>query len=292
MSVSSWFQQFCTNIQISNDNVSTIAYRYKRITSQLNANYWNNNASETANSLYVGSYGRDTDIHVSDIDMIFRLPWDKHTQYNNHSGNGQSALIQEVKNIVLKTYSRTSVRGDGQVVVVEFSDDIRFELVPVFAYTDGSFCYPDTNNGGSWKTTNPKPEIQAIKEANDNWNKNLKRLCRMARAWKDNNNVNIKGILIDTLAYHFMSGWSYTDKSYLYYDYMSRDFFAYLYEARNNYSGWEIPGSKETIYRDGVFTSKAKSAYDLCLLAIQKEKDYPTTAKRHWREIYGAEFPA
>jgi hypothetical protein len=291
MSVAVWFSTFNQNLYIDQDDVDNIAYRYKRITKQLNQSYYGSD-SETLRSLYVGSYGRDTDIHVSDVDITFTLPYATYTRFNNYTSNGQSALIQEVKDSVLKTYSRTSVRGDGQVVVVAFDDGVRFELVPVFENTDGSFTYPDTNDGGTWKTTNPRPEIKEVYAANLRWNKNYKRLCRMARAWRDKCEVNIKGILIDTLAYHFMSSWSYTDKSYLYYDYMSRDFFAYLYEARNNAVGWEIPGSKETIYKTGVFTSKAKVAYDNALLAISNEKDYPYTAKSYWRTIYGNKFPS
>ena len=176
------------------------------------------------------------------------------------------------------------------MIVVSFTDGVRFELLPVFEYTNGSFCYPDTNAGGSWEKTNPKPEIEAIRVANNNWNKNLKRLCRMGRAWKDRHSVDIKGLLIDTLAYHFMVSWAYKSNSFAYYDWMSRDFFAYLYEARTNYIGWKVPGSGETIYKTGVFTSKAKHAYDTAVTAIAKEI-YPTTAKSHWREIYGTCFP-
>lgn len=40
---------------------------------------------------------------------------------------------------------------------------------------------------------------------NDNCNNNLKNLCRMCRAWKNENNVDIKGITIDVLAYRFLS---------------------------------------------------------------------------------------
>ena len=73
MSVSIWFETFNDSIQIQSDTVETIASRYKRITKQLNKDFWNTE-SETSHSLYVGSYGRDTDIHVSDIDFVFELP--------------------------------------------------------------------------------------------------------------------------------------------------------------------------------------------------------------------------
>ena len=48
------------------------------------------------------------------------------------------------------------------------------------------------------------------------------------RAWKNEWNVLMGGLLIDTLAYRFIKDWKYRDKSFLYYDWMSRDFFEYL----------------------------------------------------------------
>lgn len=32
--------------------------------------------------------------------------------------------------------------------------------------------------------------------------------------------------------------------------------------------------------------------YNTAVMAIEKEKDYPSTAKSKWREIYGSKFPA
>ena len=185
MSVSTKFQKFCSNIRTTSNVVADISYRYKRITKQLNKDYWDTE-SETSHSLYVGSYGRDTDIHISDIDVLFQLPYPAYERINNHSGNGQSALLAEVRDSLKKTYSTTHISGDGQIVAIKFDDGVSFEIVPCFINKDNSYTYPDSNSGGSWKTTNPKPEIEAIRKANDECGGNLKNLCRMARAWKDN----------------------------------------------------------------------------------------------------------
>jgi hypothetical protein len=80
---------------------------------------------------------------------------------------------------------------------LNFTDGINFEIVPCFLNTDKSYTFPDSNDGGRWKSTDPKPEIEAMIEANANvCNNNLKRLCRMARAWKDNWDVPMGGLLI------------------------------------------------------------------------------------------------
>jgi hypothetical protein len=285
------FKTFCSNILIDPDSVAKISYRYKRITKQLNKDFWNIE-SDIQNSLYAGSYGRDTDIHTSDVDMLFILPYEVYKQFDNYKGNGQSALLQTVKKSIGQTYI-SYMRGDGQVVKIDFTDSICFELVPCFLNNDGSFTYPDTNDGGKWKITNPKPEIVAIKKANQQWNHNLKRLCRMVRAWKDTWDVPIGGLLIDTLAYSFLKQWEHRDKSFSYYDWMTRDFLKYLKDQDENQSYWYAPGSNKLIWRTGRFEYKALRCYNVALEAIQNEnKGFNWSANQKWREIYGSAFPS
>lgn len=292
MGLAEWFSVFCGNLSIPLDKRSSISTRYQNITKRLNMDFWNS-SSETLHSLYVGSYGRDTAINgFSDLDMLFVLPFEIYQQYNSYSGNGQSALLQAVRSSMRQTYSSTDIGADGQVVIVSFTDGITFEVVPCFINNDKSYSYPDSNSGGTWKVTNPKPEIEAISTGDGKWNGNLKRLCRMARAWKNKWDVPMGGLLIDTFAFRFLDGWVDNDKSFLYFDWMSRDFFKYLMNQDDNKVYWYAIGSNQSIDRSGSFTYKAKQCYNIALEAIEKEKDYPSTAKSKWREIYGSQFPS
>lgn len=292
MGLADWFSGFCSNLTIQDGG--TISTRYKTITRRLNTDFWST-TSETSHSLYVGSYGRNTAIRgFSDLDMVFELPSALYHQYNAYSGNGQSALLQAIKASMQKTYSTSSIGGDGQVVVVSFQDGITFEVVPVFTNQAGSYTYPDSNGGGSWKTTNPKPEIQAIKNRNIACNKNLIPLCRMARAWKRKWEVPIGGLLIDTLAYQFIENYEYRDKSYLYYDFMCRDFFKWMSEQSAEQVYWKAPGSGQYVYGKGLFQYKAKRCYNISVDAIAYETSTPKkewSAKQEWRKIFGTSFP-
>jgi len=287
-----WFSGFCSNLTIQDGG--TISTRYKAITRRLNTDFWST-VSDTSHSLYVGSYGRNTSIRgFSDLDMVFELPAAIYHQYNAHSGNGQSALHQAVRTSMQKTYSTSSIGGDGQVVVVSFQDGITFEVVPVFTNQSGSYTYPDSNSGGSWKTTNPKPEIQAIKNRNILCNKNLVPLCRMMRAWKRKWEVPIGGLLIDTLAYQFIENYEHRDESYLYYDFMCRDFFKWMSEQSAEQVYWKAPGSGQYVYGKGLFQYKAKRCYNISLDAIAYETSTPKkewSAKQEWRKIFGTSFP-
>lgn len=290
MSVTEDFQNFCNNIRMSDDTVETISYRCKRITQRLNSDFWYS-TSDTDHSFYSGSYGRGTETTTSDIDLVMVLPYATYKRYQDYNGNGQSALLQAVRASIKKTYSSTDVGGDGQVVVVDFSDGMKFEVVPAFKCTDGTYLYPDSNDGGSWKSMNPKAEIEAFNEMNDQCNKNLKRLCRMAREWNRKNAVCMKGIVIDVAAYRFISKYAYKDKSYLYYDLISRDFMKYLYEnAEQDY--WVVPGSGWHAKTPYSFKREANAGYKLCIEAIEAE-DHGKSFTSHlkWREHYGSNFP-
>ena len=292
MGLADWFSTFCKNLQIRDGG--TISSRYKAITRRLNTDYWNT-ISETAHSLYVGSYGRNTAIEgFSDLDMLFQLPYKVWEQYNNHAGNGQSALLQAVRTSVSQTYSTTSIRADGQVILVPFADGITFEFVPAFVNKADSYTFPDANNGGSWKTTNPRPEIAAIQTRNAVCNYNLVPLCRMMRAWKNQWSVPVGGLLIDTLAYQSIENYEYRNKSYLYYDFMCRDFFKWMADQDENQEWWKAPGSGQRVHGKGLFQYKAKRCYNISLEAIEHETADPKrewSAKQKWREIFGTAFP-
>jgi hypothetical protein len=81
MGLGDWFSTFCSNIQVQDGG--TISTRYKAITRRLNTDFWTT-TSDTAHSLYAGSYGRNTAIKgFSDLDMIFQLPNSLYERMNN-----------------------------------------------------------------------------------------------------------------------------------------------------------------------------------------------------------------
>jgi hypothetical protein len=291
MGVATYFEIFCNDLLIGTQTRSDISTRYLSICTRLNKDFWDMDTDHGGR--YTGSYGRNTANNwVSDIDMIFEMPSWAYNSYNNYAGNGQSALLQAVKNSISVTYPNTSVKGDGQIVQVKFSDGMQIEVLPGFKQSDGSYVYANSADGGSWKTTNPVPEIEMISSGDKDTNSNLRPLCRMMRAWKYYCSVPIKGILIDTLAYRFLTNWAYKDRSYLYYDWMTRDFFECLKNQSKDQTIWYAIGSGQAIVNSDDFRYKATIAFNKSKEAIQLlSEDKKTSAKEKWSEIYGARFP-
>ena len=113
------FKSFCKDLVFDTEAVSTSC---KEITKKLNSYYYDEQGNDTDHFYYVGSVGRRTAIkNVSDIDVIFDLPTSTYIRFNAYESNGQSALLQEVKEVLKERYPKTDIKGDGQVVVIEFT---------------------------------------------------------------------------------------------------------------------------------------------------------------------------
>lgn len=213
--MSSHVQQ--NNHPISQDTCSLISKRYKTITKAVNKTFWDS-SSETAHSRYVGSYGRGTAINTSDLDVLIELPDEEYDHFTSLTGNGPSRLLQAVKDAILEAYPKTDVKGDGQVVVVKFSDGMKFEILPVFQHAsiftglwDGTYLYPDTHMGGNWMTTNPKAEQDAMADRNGYYASNglLFDTCKHIRYVRSDSfsSYHLSGILIDSFVYAAIKDW-------------------------------------------------------------------------------------
>jgi hypothetical protein len=116
-------------------------------------------------------------------------------------------------------------------------------------------------------------------------------LVKMLKAWKRECNVEMKSICLEVAAVYFVERWIYRDKTIYYYDWMVRDFFAFLL----NYTvdGWaKPPGIAEQILFGDQWQSKCQSAYQRAVKACEYEHaDQGYLASSEWQKIFGPQFP-
>ncbi|MBA2913643.1 SMODS domain-containing nucleotidyltransferase [Limosilactobacillus frumenti] len=260
MSISNTFKEFCQSIKLVDKD--TWISRFKRITKKINEKYYDNPDDDVNHRLRVGSTGRYTATNdASDYDVLYHLPWSTYDKFDSHE-HGQSDLLQEVKNCIKDTYSKTDISADGQVVDVNFHDGL-IEIVPGFENCDKSFQYPDTHKGGSWKKTNPRPEKDQCSSDDNISTGTFRDLARMIRVWKNHKGFVFQGILIDTLVHNFykenedeVNNYSYSNYPQLMYD-----LFQYLSEQDSEQIIWHALGSNQEIKcKDNHFIKKAKDA--------------------------------
>lgn len=280
MSLQDDFKQFIK--EISAIDLDDINVKYYRICKKLNEFYYDSD-SEIQNSKKVGSIGRGTAIKgISDLDMLYEIPESTFTKYNAYESQGQSQLLQEVKNVLIETYPTSDIKGDGQVVVIEFITQ-HVEVLPAFYVGDSTYKFPDTKEGGLWRNTKPDLEISAINQLNEN-NGILISLCKMMRLWRNESGVNINGLLIDTFAYNFLSKNEEIEKYQKDYFLLVLDFFNYLKDIDDDQEYFLAPGSNQRVYKKGKICKKARKTFNK-LLTMQSSGSYDLSS------IFGKCFP-
>lgn len=271
------FEIFLEQWEIAPKEHEKIKKRFERITSKLDSYYYNEGSCYET-SLQVGSYGRGTAIKgVSDLDMIYILPQEIKRRFDNYETNGQSQLLQEIKSYIKESYPLTDIKGDGQVVVVSFDNDNGVvEVLPAFQNPDGSFCHPDTHDGGSWKTTKPIPEIQAINDINQQSNGLAFKLCRLLRVWKNAWGVKMNGLLIDSIVGKFLD----KENRQVPNDYIGaiQALFTHITQLKSQSFILAI-GSNQQVEIGDKIQKKAKKA----LKCIEEGK---------WNKLFGRSFPS
>ena len=313
--VSQRFDKFLKNLQLTDDQIQDAITKHTGVRKTLHDSYYGSSMqagmgydyarqlfssyaksvvlqekSTASTSYLVGSYGKNTAIRPpSDIDILFIMPshlWSKYNGY--YTSNGQSKLLQDVKNVLKQKYSSTDIRGDGQVVSVRFTS-YAVEVVPAFSTDYQYFKFPDTKDGGSWRDTDPKAEKSALSASNGTTKGNTIRLIKMLKAWKRVCNVPISSFAFELTVVDFLSTYTHKDKGTAYYDWMVRDFFDYLNQYKT-YS-YTIPGIGERLYLGSDWWSRAEMAYNRAKKACTHEGEQAyRLATDEWKKIFGSDF--
>lgn len=283
------FKGFLSNITLSDEQLEDGRTKIKGVVKCLNKHYWGID-SDSANYTLGGSWGKQTRIRPPrDIDVVFYLPYDVYQRFEGRTGNIQSQLLQEVKNVVAATNSRTTIRGDGQVVVVAFNSYM-VEIAPAFRLDNGQAWLCDTNDEGSYKTIDPVAENKAFDDADKKWNRNARDLVRMLKTWQEYCDVPIKSFMLERIVVDFLSRWEYSGRDHFWYDWMVRGFFEYMLTRANGYI--LMPGTSEIVALGNEWLAKATKASKAAIEACKYEtNNADLLATIEWQKIFGYEIP-
>jgi hypothetical protein len=283
------FGQFLDNLAITDRQLEDGEKSQAGVRACLNRHYWGL-SSETANSMLIGSWGKWTRVRPpGDIDILFLLPPTVYHRFQSRTGNRQSDLLQEVRNVLFSTYSQTTMSGDGQVVSVPFNN-VPIEMVPGFRCQDGSIIVCDTNNGGSYRTSTAEAEQRELSESDAAWSGNTRALARMMKQWQRVRNVPLKSFHLERLAIEFLVTWPFSSRDLFWYDWMVRDFLAYLISRANGYLS--LPGTSEVVFLGSEWRSRAQTAYQKAISAcVNEQNNYQAVAGSEWQDIFDTAVP-
>lgn len=283
------FKQFHRNLLLTDTQYADALTKRNGVVRCLNRHYYGL-IFDTEHSFLIGSWGKNTAIRPPrDVDLYFLLPQDIYHRFQGYLWNRQSALLQEMKEVIVKTYPDTYMRGDGQVILVRF-ETYNVEVVPAFLLTNGHYWICNTHDGGSYKETAPQAEAAYIEDIDKTNSRNLRPLIRMLKSWQAFCSVPIKSFELELLAADFMgrSPWRYKD--WFWFDWIIRDFFAYLYYRANSFV--VVPGTFESIYLGNAWQSRATTAYWRAEKACRCEEfNLVEAAGEEWQKIFGLQIP-
>ncbi len=282
------FQVLLENLKITAEQAEDGEAKHKGVTACLNRAYWNH-SSETENRILIGSWGKWTRVRPPrDIDLLFVLPVSVYWRFQQRTGNRQSQLLQEMRDVLRQTYSATEIRGDGQVIVIGFNT-YQVEVAPAFLREGGGYLICDTNDGGRYKHLDTVAEIANLDAADRRFNGNVRKLTRMLKQWQRYCNVPIKSFQLEALAMEMLATKSYGADDEFWFDWLVRDFFAHMIARAN---GWfRMPVTGETILLGNEWLTRAQSAYARALKACDYERDnFGILAGEEWQKIFGTEI--
>jgi hypothetical protein len=283
------FRAFAGRLALTPSQQHDAATKVAGIVRRLNREYWGSESSSD-HCIMEGSWGKGTQGRPPrDVDIIFVMPYATWQRFEARDGNKQSQLLQEVKDTLADEYPATDLRGDGQVVVVGFVNGHGVEVVPAFELQNGQYWICNTRDGGHYKTVDPHAEIAAVEASDAATALTTRDLVRMLKAWQRGCNVPLKSFQIELLVIDFLPTVTYGMTTRALYDWLVRDFFAYLMRRQNTYV--IIPGTGEWVSLGNAWLSRAQSAYDRAVKAsAYEEREMPAYAADEWQKIFGMDI--
>lgn len=284
------FQGLLSNLALTQAQLEDGYTKAGGIVSTLNSAIYDE-ADARKNAFIVGSWGKGTAVRPpTDLDLFFLLPASIWREYQLKTGNKQSQLLQYVRGILLNRYSQTSIRGDGQVVVVGFNTLV-VEVVPAFPIQGGGYYICDTNDGGTWKAVDSDQELIEMNVLDDRYIGNVRKLSKIIKQWQRHCNVPIKGFHIEQVVKEMLASCTFSERDEYWFDWLVRDFFRFLLARAGG--GFYMPGDKaEWISLGTDWVPKAQTAYANSLSACAYENnDMEASAGLEWQKIFGNMVP-
>ena len=243
--------------------------------------------------IIAGSWAKDTTIKPpNDIDICFILPDEVFEQFDAYSGNKQSQLLNHVKTKLSNSYPQTTLRQDGQVVVVDFNS-IKVEIIPSFINEteNRGLVICDTNDGGRWKWVDPVEEQNILDLSDNDLLGNHRKLTRIFKQWQQYCSVDIKSFHLEYLIGKALSQMTWGRYPEFWFDWIVRDIFKYMIEQAGGI--FLMPGGfYEWINLGDKWKSKAESAHKRAIKACEYERDnYNSLAGEEWQKIFGTAIP-
>ena len=277
------FEKLRENLEITGLQEETVSTRQQNVRDVVAA------GMSVLDSFLTGSYRRSTMIAPlteADVDVFVVLD-PKH-----YSANGQQALLDEVRRVLRKTYTRTpEISPNGQAVTIRF-DDFKIDVVPGFNRQGGGFLIPDAQ-ANRWISTDPKKHVELWTASNKIHNGNLVPLIKMIKGWNKTHSTLLRSFHLECMIREILTNITISDFSsgYRYVLNSAKDkVYTPVYDPAGY--GGDV-GSSMALMDKQAAAVGLNSACNLALEAERLESAGRTAeAFEKWRKVFSDYFPA
>lgn len=267
------FTVLLSRLKLTSKQTEDAKTKYRRVAKSLHNAYYSNEY-DGSTKLLIGSYGKRTNIRPpADIDLLFKIPAETYDRYSNYEGNGQAALLQDIRQKLSESYTTTEkISAWGKVVLVKFSEGSHdVELLPAFE-VGGVFMIPNSENGGSWESFDARADMKAIGDSDAVSGGVARPLIKMIKRWRNHTpSMNLKSYEIEMLVVEFLETNSVAGDSW---SEIVSSFFGWLNNKSTSFSSYVSSANSRAIKaRECELNGKLKESCD------------------EWRKIFGNRFP-
>lgn len=279
------FEEFCENIKLTPNQRLDAQVKYRGVCKKIHDHFYNYEYNGDTKLIF-GSYSKKKNTAIrpisedQDVDVLFKIPEKIFNKYREYKSGGQSALLQEIREIFLDSkYSLSAEpKAWGKVILIKTADGAHnIELLPAYEKIDEKFIIPNSENSGSWEIIDPRAELLKFQISNQKTNGLTGDLSRMIKKWsREVVSLSIKSFEIECYVISFLSQnyFSFNQKPY---SQIVKDFFDYLYLNVNE---------KDKTY---VATAKSRSSKALEFETNGNIVD----ATLEWKKVFGdISFPS
>lgn len=284
--ISQGFAKLKSNLEITSLQSSTVSTRQSNVRDVVKAGL------DTVDDFLTGSYRRSTMIaplSSADVDTFFVLESKYYWDYEKNP----AGLLDKVKGVLLKTYTRTpAISRNGQAVTITF-DDFVVDVVPGFNREGGGYLIPNSNTS-SWIATNPKTHVDIWSTANSKHSGNLIPLIKMIKCWNREHSQLLSSFHLECLVLKVLDGVTISS-----FPSGARYAFGKTKEQIDciNYDpagfGGDVGQYLNTAQKRNDVKDRLDRAYSRALEAEQLEQQGKISAAcDKWQMIFGGYFPA
>ena len=275
------FEQLKQNLEITTLQKTTVSVRQQRVREAIEKEL------RVLDSFLIGSYSRHlmiSPLAEADVDIFFVMD-------SSYYQLGPTGLLDRVKSVLLKTYTRTpEISKAGRAVTITF-DDFKVDVVPGFYRQGEGFLIADSKRG-EWISTNPTVHDEVVTKENAWHNGDLVPLIKMIKGWNKNMGHPFVSFYLELMALEILKNVTITDfpSGVRYFFDKGQEKIKYKVRDLVDFGG-EINGL-DNIQTVEAAVALFQNSYAVAASAEQFTSQWIySSATIQWRRIFGDYFP-